>query len=580
MAKRTAPVAPVASVSAAIPAMPMMPAVPTMPGVPTMPAMPVPTMPVAPSVPVAPVAPGSVAVGTPLPPVSLPGSNLVPTPPVAPVAATPVAPVAPVIPLTPSVPEGPIGDDEFEKLLEEAESLVPTDTEIEVQHLLLNHQNRRLIVALHDRNTKNRLLKDSLVASYSSLMLTNVKDNIGNPIIGVTGWNFSLPVIIFMDNDGNMHNGQHCTKAFENALLKVERNQQDIAKGIKTDVDYAKLGISLDSLQLHLVLVRGIDPDAADFIDTNRPRKVSDVAYRNRDIVFAGLDYSKFAGKDGSFAGLDAKKNSEANYLATALKIIAYRKWYNGEFVRGGSVGGAKFEGAAFNAAFQEFPQISESVHRIFLKLETDKEFKLALRGSGKKAEGTPVHGVNISVPYLMASHYLAAMAYATPSYALDPNGQAIPDGKGGYRLQWTASPEAFAFADGFIDMVVRGPVGGDPVGRYNWINRLRDMFRADARDEANEVGQPGALPTFSRDNSGLKMIWNALGWAFRNYINPADLIGGDGELARLKQPESYHSVYGDGSGFDIVPERKSAPPASNPTVAPPQNATPGVAAS
>lgn len=436
--------------------------------------------------------------------------------------------IPPVVPSVPTLTQHP--PKTFEQILAECTALAAS-TPIRVSKLMAT---RELAAAFWDRNKKNRFLKASIYNDYKHKMLTNLVDDKGEPLFGITEWNWSLPVIVFMDSTDSVHNGQHCLKAWNDALTELENSAtgKKVGDESKAPVDYAKLGITPESLKMQIVLVWGIDPNAADYIDTARRRTTGDIAFRNRDVIFKGLDYSKLA-KDGVIdpAKLESVQNQESTALATALKIIAYRRWYKGEFIRGGSKGGTKFEGAPFNAAFAEFPGVARSVHEVYL-MNLEKPFKEGLKH------------VNISLPYLMASHYLATMAFAVPMPMVDQStGQPIPG-----RITFGFSSDqhreqVIAYANSFITMVVTGDQTGDQTGQYQWITQLRDMFAADPKDDAN-ANNP---LKFDRSNFGLSRIFNALGWAFRNFaISPAEQI----PHSNLKLAGNY-ALYGDGSGFD-----------------------------
>lgn len=492
-----------------------------------------------------------------------------PQPPAMSVA--PVAPVPPGMPVAnvpglPPIPMSAVVD--FDALIRESEELGKADPKVTVHYCIAT---QKLKDELMERNRKNRFLKKSVHQAYTEAMITNLSDSNGNPIYGLTAWNFTLPVIIFVDADGNMHNGQHCLTAWSDALQILNDHAIAIKTGdkskIEKPIDYAALGVTLESLRMRLVIVRGIDPDAADFIDIARKRTVGDVLYRNRadktpdgkGRLFADMDYSSLIKKGKSSIDpkdMDRYQNQESTYLATVLKIVAWRKWY-GEFARGGSAGGKKFEAGPATLALQEFPDVPQSVHRVWLMLQ-DKQFA-QLAGKGKKAKaptgnnpgeaGFP--GLQISEPYLMASHYLAAMAFAKEQTEVDEAGKPVSDGKGGFRTIWRATPEGMNYADAFIRLLVNGPQSAEDNLKYQWLQQLRSMLAIDPKDDANfgENGQPvPGLLWFDGSNVGLKQRFNALGHAFNHFCNPAYVV----PLAQLKQTKSYY-----GGGFD---QPKEAP--------------------
>lgn len=450
-----------------------------------------------------------------------------------------------------------ISDELFDQYLAYSKQLVqqsPTARQITVHHGILT---RELAATFVQRNFRNRYLDKGLGNQYKSQMLTCLKDANGEDIQGTTEWDWTLPIYILMDNGqvvgtayrGNVHNGQHCIYAWVEAINALFENAAKIAAGKSAEVkeDYAAKGITPELLQLQFVLVRGINPDAADFVDINRPRTTGDVVYRDRENLFGGMDYTSAKKKGKEVVekeDLDRIQNAESKDVSTVAKIVAYRKWY-GDFVRGGSIGGKKFNAAHVSTALSEFPGIPESVHYVTMRLkEADPRFRDG--ASKQKLDGTTgTKGINVSIPYLMASHYLAKMAWAKSESVLNPlSGLPAVDNKGNPQVRWIVTPEGIAHANQFLENLVCGvPPTADLSGRWKWLNDLRQTLMIDPHNPLNE-----GRTKFVRDNPGLKVIFGALGHAFMNYLNPAYVppIASVTSLAHSGNP-----YYGSGQGFD-----------------------------
>lgn len=463
-----------------------------------------------------------------------------------------------------SIPDSVISDAQLAQYIQQCQNLVPANDKISVSYGIMT---REFAFACTQRNSKNRLLKKSLSNDYMRQMTTPVNDDKGNPIFGTTEWDWSLPIIIYMDSGrigltdyfGNIHNGQHCMDAWIESIKAIENNAMAWAKGEESKtkgINYAAMGITPEKLQLRFVLVRGIDPEAADFIDRVRGRTVGDVAYRNREEIMGHATYNELVAKGESVVSqekLNSYQNAEGKDLSTVAKIISHRKWYKGAFVRGGTAGGMKFEPAAFGAAMHEFQGLFDSVHWLFIKIKSDKEFAKSRKW------------LNVSIPYLMASHYLAKMAFAKPEYVIDQaSGLPVTDNSGQARITWVPTADGIRVANDFITLLV---TGGDSTvqTQYSDLMKLRDMFHEDAKI-ASTIDPKSAdyRPYFDRGNDGLRCIWNSLGFAFRRYVFHEPI-----PFNRVKMSNEY-PVYGNGDGFD---------PSLNPIAAPVAPTT-GVAAS
>lgn len=436
----------------------------------------------------------------------------------------------------------PMTDDQFWELIDVSEVSDPDD-EIEVRYCKATPE---LAMAFSERNQKNRYLRESLWKEYSRQMLTPVNDSFGVPIPGTTEWKWRLPVIVYMDNLMSVHNGQHTFKAWTEARIKLaewygdeSRNTLDESKRV---YDYRSLGITLDTLDLRFVLISGIDPNCANYIDRARQRSTGDVAFRNRDHIFGQMDYAvlkKGDAKELSEKTVASTQNQEAKDFSTALKIIAFRRWYNGEFIRGGSAGGRKFDVAPFEAAVSEFPGVADSVHHVTMLNKTDPAFR-----AGRKY-------INVSVPYLMASHYLATMAFADKRPLIHPHtGKPVLDALGHPRSEYRATAEGRQKANNFLDLVVKGDLTGDMTGRWSYISRVRDALAVDPKDEANYetsgIVKQGTV-MFQNSNAGLAAKFHALGHMFRNFYDQTKKF----EISKLPQGLVV-PVYGDGRGFDL----------------------------
>lgn len=484
--------------------------------------------------------------GLPVVPQSAPvGQQYAPptAPPVAPVGQQVVIgpitppPTATAIPSYFTVDAGgklQVSDEVLEQLISEAE-IEEEESDIVVRHC---RGTKPLLEALRTRNRKNRYLKDSRWKKYATQMVTNLNDENGNPVVdaatglAVTEWDWSLPIIVYMDGAevtgtsyrGNSHNAQHCIEAALNARDWIPDDKVDVDQQIQGAKNYEKNGVTVELIdQLQLIIVQGINEGAADFIDTADRRTTGDVAFRNREDIFAGLDYkSLLKDNETEIKNFDAKQNQEAGYVSTVLKIVSWRKWYRGEFIRGGSMGGKKFEAAAFKAAYFEFPDAIRSVHEVWLQMQ-------------KKTWAEQRKATHIPVPYLMAAHYLAAMAFAT---------------KNPQTGQWSVSQQAFDYASQFIDAVVLGI--GNPLDHS--INKLRSVWLADPQiNGAMEPNDPARQAFFSHDNIGLKAIFNSLGAAFQSYFFGVVLDAGlIGQLRSGVPFMRYAQDANDQNAFDI----------------------------
>jgi hypothetical protein len=483
--------------------------------------------------------------GTPLPPQQqLPSPGVVGQTAQQPMPVVQQAASVPALPLPQAIV--PLTDSQLLDAISQADASF-TDSQIQVWHC---RASETLVNAFYERNKKNRYRQDALWQEYKRMMLTPLKDRQGNWLVGTREWKWSLPVVVFMDSAMSVHNGQHSLFAWNKARQELFEsiNAKHAGEASKISVPTLDvLGIDdvrqIDSiLPLQLVIISGIEPDAANYIDRAKQRTTGDVAYRNRDMIFRGSDHQQFTydslAKKGKTAVAEEDKNrlqnQEASYFSTALKIVAWRMWFRGEFARGGSKGGAKFDVGPFESAYFQFPGVADSVHRVFLRLKGEAQF------------AKDVKWLSVSVPYLMASHYLASMAYSVQQPMKDDMGNVVIDNITKQPMtEWRQTPEGLLVADQFIDKLVSGDKTGDVSGRWLQIERLRVMLHTDPKTDADK-------PHFDRSNFGLACIFNALGHAFRNYIW-GDQCPIPFDTLALRKP---YAIYGTGQGFDpMIPD-------------------------
>lgn len=160
---------------------------------------------------------------------------------------------------------------------------------------------------LLEHNTSNRLASNSLINRYSATMLTNQ-------------WAFDLPIMIVFDKFGNLHNGQHTL----NALIVAERARTSSPESTK---EYKSLGIK-GPITLTAVLVTGIRPETADFLDMGKSRTHKDVTYRHQFFADQVFQATTKAGHVVDKNLSSTQHNQLSGYLATAAKILWLRLTY------------------------------------------------------------------------------------------------------------------------------------------------------------------------------------------------------------------------------------------------------------
>lgn len=201
-------------------------------------------------------------------------------------------------------------------------------------------------------NKSNRPYRQNLALRYRDQLLAGQ-------------WRVNLPVVVYIDKHGDLHNGQHTCHAVKMAEEMRLQNP---------DLYAQEFGIK-HPISLKAVVVYGIDADDANLLDVGQKRTHADVVFRQH--LFKSQDWSVAAQKQ------------MATDAATATKIVYFRLAY-GEKVRSA----IKFEHADMLEVLESHPGIQESIEFVYA-LDNGKETKGNIRSFIQRS-------------YLAAAHYLA----------------------------------------------------------------------------------------------------------------------------------------------------------------------------
>ena len=445
-----------------------------------------------------------------------------------------------------------ITNEELDRLIEEAESL--SDTEVTVR---VCRATDDLLYALGQRMHRNRYRTASWCSELTRRMLTPLADNRGKPVIGQTLWDLSYLPRCDMDSNYDVHNMQHTIFARNTAKKLVRENIRAVKAGEKVAVNYADLGITLELLDsMHILLVQGMNPEAADKIDTAKQRDVSDVLYRHN--LFENCDYSLLFGGTPEQLEKDKAKNEErtrgwqnreADLLAQVLRFLNYRFCCNGASPRGSA---SKFEHSAAIAGVKDYPGTIDSVHSVWYEIEV---LNKRPGGNKKKAGSTAVKASRIPIGYAMLAHYLATMSTAKKQ----------KDGS------WKSTDEARWLADDFVFGMLFGgnisPVPGkDDEVHYDELlsgHKLAMQVKSAIMSQSEDAHGKPIAHAFSRDNQGLTKLWNAIGWAWRDFAGldiPENVTISTICTGKAGEPGLHgFSRYSDGKGsFDVLPTKEA----------------------
>ena len=219
--------------------------------------------------------------------------------------------------------------------------------------------NAERAAELLQTNTHNRPKSKAFARRYADRMLSGE-------------WDFRLPFIVYIDTDGKMHNGQHtCT-----AIILAEADRAENKKF------YAELGIK-GPIGADAVIIDGINPESANYIDIGKKRTQGDVAFRQH--YFDEMGIPKGNGTDTRHPSA-AEQKKMGQILATAAKFIWFRLWH-GIKPRSSKAFGVE----DLMSVIEECPGLIESVKKVFLEnLASEK----TLQSFGNLA-------------YFAATHYL-----------------------------------------------------------------------------------------------------------------------------------------------------------------------------
>lgn len=91
-------------------------------------------------------------------------------------------------------------------------------------------------------------------------------------------WNWDVPIIIIIDTEGKVHNGQHTL----NALITAEKTRLSTAEWTQ---HFADLGMPTELAFKNCVVIRGLPPSVADHWDTGKVRNNADLVFRRHLLV-------------------------------------------------------------------------------------------------------------------------------------------------------------------------------------------------------------------------------------------------------------------------------------------------------
>lgn len=228
---------------------------------------------------------------------------------------------------------------------------------------------------LLQQNVNNRPKKTKLVDKYADLMLDTQKAEAAaiaegeDPADLVPPWRYNLPILVVIDAEGHIQNGQHCLSALVQCELMraAEPTLADIAP-----------------LQIAAIIASGVQPVDADLLDTGAARSHADVLFRKQ--LFSTDEFVNASFTDG-----DIKKMAKT--LGTAAKIV-WLRLHLGKKVRSSD----RFDHATMTKVVEFNSGLIQSVAYI---TQLDK---LVDEASGKAG------GIRslINPAYAAAAHYLA----------------------------------------------------------------------------------------------------------------------------------------------------------------------------
>lgn len=335
-------------------------------------------------------------------------------------------------------------------------------------------------------NTSNRPKRPAMVTRYKTMML-NMQ------------WRTHLPIVIYRDSKGKLHNSQHTLSALVEAeaerLAELERD--DDTKVGWTDEVLA------NPLSLDAVLIDGIDPADADLIDTGKTRTGGDIVFRKH--LFNADKYTQ------------AQLKQMSSIMATAAKIVYFRMYFGTRGAKPRS--NYKMEHADMVELIDAYPALVDSLQYVFDLNQAQKPSK---ENGGEAIIANRLKAYN--VPYLVALHFLTTFSQISyDDYDEDGNGLGEP-----------------IIADAGIDAANR------------FIAGLADQSTVSAKgNPCYEFAQWHSVkaPTLT-DNVGLNKRWDAMIVAMNAFINEESLSSKNFEGIK----ESDHPFLG---GFD--PERQTA---------------------
>lgn len=340
----------------------------------------------------------------------------------------------------------PISEEELNELIEEGQRRYQelTGKEPSVPLVVFFPE---LVSALKTLNSDNRYKKLPIVAQYTEAILSNRVDAQGFAIPGTSQWHTSLPMSVMLSESG-VHNGQKCLQAYEDALSAFDENQKQAANK-KEDEPFddfaADRGLSRELLENIMTgtIIRDIDEDAVDKIDTAQPRKNPDLAFRRH--LFDSYDYTGVfklnAAKGESLesqvmrrdAALSKMYQEQSELYSTCLGFVAKRIWDNEHKPlprQKSSFIGSAFTSDQFVEASAYFNKLADSVNHVW---------RLVVKQPAKQSSKSRAREMGLSPQYLATAHYLASMHDAVWN-----------DDEG-----WQQTEEGRSLADHFINLLL-----------------------------------------------------------------------------------------------------------------------------
>lgn len=318
-----------------------------------------------------------------------------------------------------------------------------------------DEKGRRIFNAyeLLETNGSNRKYTEALAERYEQDMLS-------------PNWDTELPIVIYVDWFGQMHNTQHCLNAV--IMAEAERTKSPESAQYYADT----FGIT-GPVAISAVMITGINPDSADYLDTGKGRNHQDVTFRKH--LFDDVIVQKTT-KNGmqSVPVKAAQTQTISGWVATAAKIV-WLRIYHGKKLRNST----RFPHSALNEILRKFPALTDSAKFVFTLNEQTK-------GGISKL---------VNPAYVVAAHFLATYSDADSSGEFKPH------------------------ADYMVDILAKG-TGVTKESQGQQFYMLREWFMS--------------LKDGSKNNEQLERMYDAMVYAWNNYLAQVP-IGDINEFKKLK---------------------------------------------